>query len=104
MITGITHKRPKKESLSDAISGAAVAFVKAMKSTSDEKASDSSQKGDEQNLNVNQLGISPEKSADLRMKNLQQLRYLQQLHNDNILSDTEFLEQKGIILDALRKL
>ena len=75
-----------------------------MKSTSDEKASDSDQKGDEQNLNVNRLGIAPKKSADLRMKNLQQLQYLQQLHDDNILSDTEFLEQKGIILDALRKL
>ena len=56
------------------------------------------------NLYVNRLGIAPEKSADLRMKNLQQLRYLQQLHDDNILSDTEFLEQKGIILDALHKL
>ena len=30
-----------------------------MKSTSDEKASDSGQKSGEQNLNVNRLGISP---------------------------------------------
>ena len=52
----------------------------------------------------NQPGLSPGKFADLHMKNLQQLRYLQQLHDDNILSDTEFKEQKQIVLSALRKL
>ena len=50
------------------------------------------------------VGISPGKAVDLRMKNIQQLRYLQQLHDDNILSDAEFLEQKAMILDSLRKL
>lgn len=50
------------------------------------------------------LGVSPGKAIDLRMKNLQQLRYLQQLYEDNILSDRELAEQKRIVLESLRKL
>ena len=42
--------------------------------------------------------------ADVRMKNLEQLKFLQQLYEDGILSHAEFIEQKGIILDSLRKL
>ena len=38
------------------------------------------------------------------MKNLQQLRYIQQLFEDKILSEDEFLEQKRSILDAIRKI
>ena len=53
---------------------------------------------------VLQMGISPGKSADLRMRNLEQLRYLQGLYEDKILSDQELAEQKRIVLDALRKL
>ena len=48
--------------------------------------------------------MSPGKSVELRMKNLQQLRFLQQLFEDNILSEMEFIEQKKSILDSLRKL
>ena len=51
-----------------------------------------------------QCGISPAKVADVRMKNLEQLKFLQQLYEDGILSHAEFIEQKGIILDSLRKL
>ena len=36
------------------------------------------------------------------MKNLQQLRYLQSLYEDNILSDHELAEQKQIVLESLR--
>lgn len=51
----------------------------------------------------------PEVSAtalqvDLRMKNLQQLGYLKQLYDDNILTDAEFTEQKESILKAINKL
>jgi len=50
------------------------------------------------------VGISPGKTADIRMKNLQQLRFLQQLMEDRIISEKEFLEQKNIILETLRNL
>lgn len=59
------------------------------------------------NLHVAQRhlqGISPGKSTELRMKNLQQLRVLQQLYDDSIVSDKELAEQKEIVLTALRKL
>ena len=49
-------------------------------------------------------GISPGKSIDLRMKNLEQLRYIQQLYEDNILTDAEFKEQKQNILESIGKL
>lgn len=49
-------------------------------------------------------GVSPGKSIDLRMKNLEQLRYIQQLYEDNILTDIEFKEQKQNILESIRKL
>ena len=49
------------------------------------------------------VAISPGKSVDLRMKNLQ-LHFIQQLFDDYILSQDEFLEQKESILEALRKL
>ena len=54
--------------------------------------------------NQSSVAISPGKSVDLRMKNLQQLRFIQQLFDDNILSQEEFLEQKKRILEAIRKL
>ena len=48
--------------------------------------------------------MSPGKSVELRMKNLQQLRYVQELYEEKILSEPEFIEQKQMILDSLRKL
>jgi hypothetical protein len=48
--------------------------------------------------------MSPGRCADVRMKNLQQLRYLQQLHQDNVLTESEFEEQKKKVLEALRTL
>lgn len=48
--------------------------------------------------------VSPGKSASVRMKNLEQLRYLQQLFKDNILTENEYMEQKASILEALRAL
>lgn len=39
--------------------------------------------------------VSPGKKEDLRMKDLQQLRYLQQLLEDNMITDLEFAEQKS---------
>jgi hypothetical protein len=53
---------------------------------------------------VGSCGVSPGKNIELRMKNLEQLRYLQKLFEDNILTDIEFMEQKQNILESIRKL
>ena len=42
--------------------------------------------------------------TDLRIKKLQELRELQQLLEQNVLTDAEFEEQKMLVLNALRKL
>ena len=47
------------------------------------------------------LGVSPGKAADIRMKNLEQLQYMQQLMEDGMLTSEEFIEQKQIILASL---
>lgn len=49
-------------------------------------------------------GISPGKITDLRMKKLRELRELQGLLEQNILTQQEFVEQKQLVLESLRKL
>ena len=97
MITGSIPAHSKKESFTQALTGAAEAVVKALtpspKSVSPSVTNPSAG-----------IGISPGKSTQLRMQNLQQLRVLQQLYEEGILSDSELAEQKKIILDALRRL
>ena len=88
----------RKESLSEAIGGAAVAIVKALKS--EEKAKDSSQSSCALSSGTQSAagpGVSLGRAVDLRMKNYQQLRYLQQLYEDNILDEKEYVEQKRSI-------
>ena len=93
---GPQPKKPKKEELSDTLANAAIAITKAFRSPVEPPSS---------SLPVSsQVGISPGKSVDLRMKTLQQLRYLQQLFDDKRLSESEFLEQKKSILESMRKL
>ena len=82
---GPQPKRPKKDSLADTITNAAVAIMKA--TTPPTSVAQPSQQA------PSSVVMSPGKSVELRMKNLQQLRFLQQLFDDNILSETEFLEQ-----------
>ena len=101
MITGITPKRAKKETLSDALTPLANAITKAFTGN---QASSTPEKRAVASQQSSQCGISPAKAADIRMKNLEQLKFLQQLYEDGILSHAEFIEQKGIILDLLRKL
>ena len=89
-ITGMNSK-PKKESLTEAITGAAVAVAKVFASSTQAA--------------VNTATVaSPGKCTDLRLKNLEQLRLLQLLKQDGVLSTEEFVEQKSIILEAIRKL
>ena len=94
----------KTETLAESITNAAVAITKAFSPpTSTAQQPEQSQQVP-LNLNPPSVVMSPGKSVELRMKNFQQLRFLQQLFEDNILSETEFLEQKRNILDSLRKL
>ena len=48
--------------------------------------------------------MSSSKVVDLQMKNFEQLRYLQQLYEDNILNENVYLEQKNKILATLRNI
>ena len=92
---GPPPKCPKKESFTDARTSAAVAFAKAIGPSTQETPSPQHHQPS--------VMLSPTKSIDLRMKNLQQLRFIQQLFEDNILTQ-EYIEQKRSILESLRKL
>lgn len=89
------RKRPRRESLSDALSGAATAIYKVLSPTS---------AVGESNTPHSTLAVSPSKAVNLRMKSYEQLRYLKKLHEDGILEEKEYTEQKGNIMMTLRKL
>lgn len=74
LITGLQPRR-SKESLTEAITGAAVAVAKAFTPKPSIPA--------ESTLSTPRM-LSPVKSAELRMKNLQQLQFIKQLMEDNI--------------------
>jgi len=90
-------KKPRKESLGDAITGAAVTFAKVLKesSTSTQVPRVETPQAPCVETSVSAAtGISPGKTVELRMKNLEQLRYLQNLFEDGILTEQEYAEQK----------
>ena len=96
--SGMTHKRPRKDDMYDAITGAAVAFAKAIGNPSKPLSEEA------QSRIPSVAGLSPSMCIDLRMKNFEQLRYLQELYNDGILNDNEYMEQKENIIGSLRKI
>ena len=49
-------------------------------------------------------GLSPGKTIDLRTKSYEQLLYLKKLHNEGILNESEYYEQKENVLSSLHKL
>lgn len=105
MITGMPPKRQKKpDSFTEALTGAAEAVAKAFSPPPQPQPLAASMTNITATTSASCMGISPGKSTDLRMKNLQQLRVLQQLYEEKILSDSELVEQKKIILDVLRNL
>ena len=89
-------KKPRKDIFIEAITDAAVTLTKAF--TAKDTVTTS-----EPNQGVTAT-ISPTKTVDLRMKNFEQLRYLQHLFDDGILDAKEFAEQKNNVLCSLRKL
>ena len=86
-----TPRKSRSPSLSTVISGAATAVTKALGEGSEQK-----KEGDSCTSAGSSAGVSPGKAVDLRMKNYQQLRYIQQLFDDAILTEGEYMEQKRI--------
>ena len=94
--SGSVPKKPRKESVTDVLAGAALAFAKAFTSETSLSASVSHPPVT--------TGVSPSKAIELRMKNFEQLLYLQQVHDEGILNSKEFTDQKQNILSSLQKL
>ena len=97
MITGKAAKQPKRDSMHDTVVDAAKAVAEVLTGLR--------QKDDHSKVPTSQAsttGVSPLRLADIRMKHYEQLRYLHTLFDDGILTEQEFLEQKGTILDTLR--
>jgi hypothetical protein len=90
-----TPKSQKRDSISEVIAGAAAAIVKAV--------CPATPKTPAQHVDNSRI-ISPGRSANIRMNNLQQLQCLQRLFEDKVLTEVEFMEQKKIVLEALRSL
>ena len=91
MITGV-DKCKRRESLSDVLADAAIAVTKVFSPKS-------------VNENSGPLStFSPSKKIDLRLKNLEQLRQLQRLQEEGILTQEEFQSQKKIVLGSLNNL
>ena len=84
---GPPPKRQKKESFTGAMANV---LAKAINPSTSGAQEDSGSQASQSSI-----AISPGKSVDLRLKNLQQLRFIQQLFDDNILSQDEFLEKDG---------
>lgn len=87
LITGSVQRQARKESLTDAFTNAASAIAKALSPPTTPSST-----------------CSLSKVVDIRMKNLEQLRCLQQLREDGVLTDEEFLLQKDIVIKSLNKL
>lgn len=92
MFTGGLQKKPK-ESLTDAFTSAATAIVNALTPKQENVAA-----------MEHSVRCSPGKKVDIRMRNLEQLRFLQSLREDGTLSEEEFTEQKRIVLQSLNNL
>ena len=100
LITGGVKKHARKESLTDAISGAATAFAKALAShrASPQKPT---QPCAAATYAIN-TGVSPSSKARLSGQYIEQLKSLQELRESGVLSEEEFEEQKTFALQNIR--
>ena len=116
-ITGVGLKKQKRQTLSEAIVEAATTFVGAVrgpdiKQTGGPNAtvvvSGSTTAQTPTKVVVSEseksIGLSPGRVTELRSKKLQELRELQCLLDQSILTEEEFAEQKALVLASLRKL
>ena len=98
----------KKASLAEAITGAALTFASVARTPDISQNNSqsvviapSSPKASATPVAPAAVGISPGKVTELRMKKLRELRELQELLEQTI---QEFVEQKQLVLNSLRKL
>jgi len=101
LITGGVKKHAWKESLTDAISDAATAFVKALAS---HRASPQKPPQPCAATNAINTGVSPSSKARLSGQYIEQLKSLQELRVSGVLSEEEFEEQKTFALQNIRGL
>lgn len=90
-------KRQRTNSLSDSLTGAAVAFANTL-SGAQRPVNTTSISAPAPSV----LGVSPGKTIELRMKSYEQLRYLQQMYDDGVIDLEEYKEQKKNVLGSLR--
>ena len=92
LITGSPNPtKGKRESISDALTGAAKAIASVLKPSTPETPTSSS-------------AVSPMKTAQLRRSCLEDLKRIKELFEDHVLSEEEFAEQKKNILSSLKSL
>ena len=103
MITGVTPRLAKRMSVEEAIASTAQSFAQAISGKTSNVQQTLIHTRDKEPSLKEQVSVSPGKRIKIRGKSYSQLATLKQLHNDGILSDIEFEEQKQIILDDLKK-
>ena len=103
LMTGEQKGRSKKckESVSDALAGAAKAIDNAL--TGKGQQTSSPARSSKDSVSTSHV-LSLNNQAGLRRKHLEDLRALSQLFDDGVLTHDEFQEQKLNILSGLRKL
>ena len=99
LITGKTKPQPCKESIADALAGAATAIVKVL-----QPQEGNTPKRVPGAIDSDTPKISPMKSATIRRSCLDDLKKLKDLHEDGVLTEEEFREEKQQILATLRSL
>lgn len=97
LITNGVKKVSRKETFSEAIHGAAVAFANTLKDKNDQDKNDQPDR-----VSAFPSGVSPASKARLSREYILQLKELQSLRECGVLSEEEFQEQKKFALDSLR--
>ena len=101
LITGQAKtSKPKKEGITEVVSGAATAIVNALNPKQQTTPSKSGESTHGQQLNE----ISPLKVVTLRRSCLDDLKRAKELNEDGVLTDKEFQEEKTRILSMLKGL
>lgn len=96
ILTGKGEKKSKKD-FSDTVADCAVAIVRALSPENQATCSNPT-------AHTSPDKISPSKKANLRSQYLSQLRTLQNLRDDGVLTQDEFQHEKLVILDSLKSL
>ena len=100
LITGsTTASKPKRESIGEALTGAAVALAKALQPST--KNSNPPVRATQASDDVMKK-ISPLKVTVIRRSCLEDLKKLKELFEDGVLTETEFTEEKQHILATLK--